>query len=246
MDGWKSQLTESIDSDVTLEEDGEFENSLKEISNITQNITEELSELRKLVEESTASLLEIGMFVNGSLVISPPSEKSISTFSIHGNSTPSTNKSVEIPSSSSLQTNSKPGQVAGVNEISQVNLDAIDIDLETLESIEVPTQPQRPAQNRSEPDLSELEELIIAGTAMSLNSSVTPDNVITDKNSGSDNLITPDVFVTPVKSDINCSSHVCVKLIYLFWRLSIDMGLCFVSLCFYGYSLSEEHENLNI
>ena len=228
MEGWKSQLTESIDE--THEEDGEFEDSLKEISNITQNITEELSELRKLVEESTASLLEIGMFVNGSLVITPPSKKSSSTSAIHGNSTPPTYKSVDIPSSSSSQTNPMPGKVAEVDEIPQVNVDAISIDLETLESIEVLPQPQRFAHNRSEPDLSELEELIIAGTAMSLDSSVTPDNAITDKNSGSDNLVTPDVLVTSVKGDINSSSHVCVKLIYLFWRLLVDLGICFVCL----------------
>ena len=247
--GWRSQLTESVDTDETQEgwkskltdetqegwksqltdetlEDGEFEDSLKEISKITQSITEELGALRKLVEDSTASLLEIGMMVtapldNGDMVISPSekgnmvTENNNTTLNFHGNTSSSTDSCLNAPAS---QTNCPPVRVAGMDKNSQVKFDIIDIDLDTLESIEVvPTQ--TPVQSRTEPDLSELEELIIAGTALSLkssNSSVTPDNgVITgisDSIRFTDSLAKPCVLVTSDRADSNTTLHVCLPL----------------------------------
>ena len=80
LDGWKRQLTESVESDLFTEDDFEdmfeddiedmFQDEFDRISDITQNITRELKELRKLVEDSTASLLEIGLVVTEPLSLS--------------------------------------------------------------------------------------------------------------------------------------------------------------------------------
>ena len=80
LDGWKRQLTESVESALFTEDDFEdmfeddiedmFQDEFDRISDITQNITRELKELRKLVEDSTASLLEIGLVVTEPLSLS--------------------------------------------------------------------------------------------------------------------------------------------------------------------------------
>ncbi|KAL5267972.1 hypothetical protein ACHWQZ_G004877 [Mnemiopsis leidyi] len=153
---------------------------------------------------------------NGDMVISPSEkgnmviENNNTTLNFHGNTSSSTDSSLNAPAS---QTNCPPVRVAGMDKNSQVKFDIIDIDLDTLESIEVvPTQ--TPVQSRTEPDLSELEELIIAGTALSLkssNSSVTPDNgVITgisDSIRFTDSLAKPCVLVTSDRADSNTTLH---------------------------------------